>query len=375
MFRRTTKEGLTEKERQAGIVRKIILITLAVLVTLAAAAAIGGWLYISSSLEPVDKDSEEQVSVEIPIGSNASDIGSILEDADVIKNGMVFQYYVRYKNEQGFQAGTYELSPSMNIDTIIDQLKEGTMMKEPSFSFTIPEGTWYKGIVQTMAEAGPHDVEEIRTKLADEEYLNQLIEEHDALTDTVLNEEIRHPLEGYLFPATYEFVDENASIEEITTRMIEQTEEIMVEFSEQVEESDYTFHELLTLASIVEREARQEEDRPKIAGVLFNRLEEGMRLEVDPTVSYAMGEHNYMTSTEDLQTDSPFNTYQHTGIPPGPIASPGRSSIEAVMNPEDNTYLFFYARPGGEVIYNEKYEDHREVQEQYRQEWVEAREE
>ncbi|SFL65056.1 endolytic transglycosylase MltG [Salibacterium qingdaonense] len=375
MFRRTTKEGLTEKEKQARIVRKIILITLAVLVTLAAAAAIGGWLYISSSLKPVDEDSEEQVSVEIPIGSNASDIGSILEDADVIKNGTVFQYYVRYKNEQGFQAGMYELSPSMNIDSIIDQLKEGTMMKEASFSFTVPEGTWYEDIVQTMAEAGPHDVEEIKTKLADEEYLNQLIEEYDALTETVLNEEIRYPLEGYLFPATYEFVDENASIEEIAARMIEQTEEIMVEFSEQVEESDYTFHELLTLASIVEREARQKEDRPKIAGVLFNRLEEGMRLEVDPTVSYAMGEHNYMTSSEDLQTDSPFNTYQHTGIPPGPIASPGRSSLKAVMNPEDNNYLFFYARPGGEVIYNEKYEDHREVQEQYRQEWVEAREE
>ncbi|SFP92937.1 endolytic transglycosylase MltG [Salibacterium halotolerans] len=375
MFGRTKKEGLTEKEKQAGIVRKIILITLAILVLLAAAAAVGGWLYISSALEPVDENSEEQVTVEIPIGSSASDIGSILEDAGVIHNGTVFQYYVRYKNEQGLQAGTYELSPSMEIDTIIDRLKEGTVMKEPAFSFTIPEGTWYEDIVQTIAEAGPHDAEAIRSKLSDEEYLNQLIEEYDVLTDTVLNEEIRYPLEGYLFPATYEFVDENASIEKITARMIEQTEEIMVEFSEQVEESDYTFHELLTLASIVEREARKQEDRPKIAGVLFNRLEEGMRLEVDPTVSYAMGEHNYMTSSEDLQTDSPFNTYQHTGIPPGPIASPGRSSIQAVMNPEDNDYLFFYARPGGEVIYNENYEEHRQVQEKYRHEWVEAREE
>ncbi|MGY4690419.1 endolytic transglycosylase MltG [Salibacterium sp. K-3] len=375
MFGRKKTEDLTEKEKQAGIVRKIVLITLAVLVTAVAAAAVGGYLYISSALEPADKDSDETVTVEIPIGSSASDIGSILEENNVIKNGTVFQYYVRYNNEQGFQAGQYELSPSMDIDTVIDELKDGTVMEEPAFSFTIPEGTWYEGIVQTIAEAGPHEAEAVRSKLEDEAYVKQLIEENDAVTEAVLNEDIRYPLEGYLFPATYEFVEEDTSIEEIAARMIEETEEIMVEFSEQVEESDYTFHELLTLASIVEREARKEEDRPRIAGVLFNRLEEGMRLEVDPTVSYAMGEHNYMTSSKDLETESPYNTYQNTGIPPGPIASPGLSAIQAVMNPEENDYLFFYARPNGEVIYNEEYRDHREVQEEYRHEWVEAREE
>ncbi|WP_051302198.1 endolytic transglycosylase MltG [Salibacterium aidingense] len=375
MFGRTKQGPMTEKEKQAKIVRRIVLITLAVIVTAVAIIGIGGYLYISSALEPVDEDSDETVTVEIPIGSNAEDIGRVLEENGIIKNGTVFHYYVRYNNERGFQAGEYDLSPSMNIEEIIQELKEGMVVEEPEFSFTIPEGTWYEDIVHTIAEETPHELEEIEAKLEDESYLNQLIEDYDVITEDILNEEIRYPLEGYLFASTYEFHEEDVTIEEIIERMIERTQEHMVEFSEQVQESQYTFHQLLTLASIVEREARAQEDRPKIAGVLFNRLEEDMRLEVDPTVSYAVGEHKYMTSMEDLDYDSPYNTYRYGGFPPGPIASPGTPSIEAVMEPASSGHLFFYARRNGEVIYNETYEQHREIQEKYRSEWIEAEEE
>ncbi|RSL31582.1 endolytic transglycosylase MltG [Salibacterium salarium] len=369
------KGPLMEKEKQAKVVRKIIFITLAILVVVIAAVSIGGYLYISSALEPADEQSDESINIEIPIGSNAAAIGEILEEEGVIKNGTIFQYYVRYNNESGFQAGEYELSPSMDIDQIIQELKEGIVEQEYAISFIIPEGTWYEDIVSTISEETQHEESEIRTQLQEEEYVEELIEQYNILTEDILADDIRYPLEGYLFPTKYNFLEEDVEITTIIERMIERTQENMVKFSEQVEENDYSIHEILALASIVEREAREQEDRPRIAGVLYNRLDEGMRLEVDPTVSYAVGEHNYMTSNEDLESESPYNTYRFEGFPPGPIASPGTPSVEAVLNPEESEDLYFYARHNGEVIYNETYEEHREVQEQYRSEWIEAQEE
>ncbi|RSL34430.1 endolytic transglycosylase MltG [Salibacterium salarium] len=371
----SNKGPFKEKKNQAKVVRRIVFITLTILIVVIAAVGIGGYVYISSALDPVDEESDETKNIEIPIGSNAAAIGEILEEEEVIKNGTIFQYYVRYKNESGFQAGEYELSPSMNIDEIIQELKEGIVEQEYSVSFIIPEGTWYEDIISVISEETTHDISDIKAKLEDEEYLAELIDRHNILTEDILDEDIRYPLEGYLFPAKYEFLEEDVKISTIIERMIERTQENMVKFSEQVEENDYSPHELLTLASIVEREAREQEDRPRIAGVLYNRLDEGMRLEVDPTVSYAVGEHNYMTTNEDLESESPYNTYRFEGFPPGPIASPGSPAVEAVLNPEESDNLYFYARRSGEVIYNETYEEHREVQEQYRSEWIEAEDE
>ncbi len=374
MSEKNSKNQLTERAGQAKIVRRIVFIVIAVILLVIIGVSLGGYIYITSALKPLEEESEETVEIEIPIGSSSSSIGQILEEKGVIKNGTIFRYYVTYKNEKGFQAGTYELSPSMDIDEIIHSLKDGTVIKEPELTFTIPEGTWYEDIISQIAEAVPYEEEEIESQLEDEEYVKDLVERFSILDEEVLEADIRYPLEGYLFPARYDFMEEKPELTYIIEQMIERMEENVVEFSEQLEASDYSIHELLTLASIVEREAQHEEDRPIIAGVLFNRLEEGMRLEVDPTVAYAIGEHRYMTSLEDTEIDSPYNTYRYGGLPPGPIASPGVNSIRAVMLPEDSEYLYFYARPNGEVIYNDNYEEHRRTQETYRSEWEEAEE-
>ncbi|MFB4164826.1 endolytic transglycosylase MltG [Alteribacillus sp. JSM 102045] len=374
MSKDNSKDPLEERVKQAKIIRKIVLIVIAVIALVIIGVGIGGYIYITSSLKPVDEGNEETVEVEIPIGSSSSSIGQILEEEGVIKNGTIFRYYVTYKNEKGFQAGTYELSPSMDINEIIRSLKEGTVIQEPELTFIIPEGTWYDDIITRIAKETPYEEEEIEEQLEDEEYLKELIERYEILDEDILQSDVRYPLEGYLFPARYDFEEEKPAISVIIEQMIERMEENVVKFSEQLEASDYSVHDLLTLASIVEREAQRQEDRPIIAGVLFNRLEEGMRLEVDPTVAYAIGEHKYMTSFEDLETDSPYNTYRYEGLPPGPIASPGADSIKAVMIPNDNDYIYFYARQNGEVIYNEDYDEHRKTQETYRSEWEEAEE-
>lgn len=332
-----------------------------------------GFLYISFLLQPVDRTDTRMIEVDIPLGSSVSTIARTLSEHDLIRNEKVFEYYVRLQNEHHLQAGTYELSKSMTVPDIITELTEGRRPLNPAITFTIPEGSNFERIVAIIAEATNFDEEEIKETLTDESIVKKFISKHEILTEEILAEDVRYPLEGYLFPMRYDFYDKDITIEEIVDTMIAQMEHVLFSQKTTRIKKRYSYHEILTLASIVEREAKEQEDRPLIAGVLFNRLKEGMRLAVDPTVAYALGEHRYMTSLQDLEVDSPYNTYMYEGLPPGPIASPGEKAIAAVLSPKESDYLFFYARPNGEVIYNETYEKHRKVQEKYRSEWEEGR--
>ncbi|KMK75748.1 endolytic transglycosylase MltG [Alkalihalobacillus pseudalcaliphilus] len=362
-------ELFEERVAQAKIVRKIVFVTVIILLIAAGIVGLIGYNYITSALKPMDAENPEVVEVEIPLGSGSSTIGTILEENGLIQNSTFFRYYVRYKNESGFQAGTYQLSTGMTMDDMIEELKEGSVMADYALSFTIPEGRWLVNVVDTIAEETDYETDEIFSVIEDDDYLNELIDRYDMLTDEILQEDIRYALEGYLFPARYDFLEEQPEVSTIIEEMLNRTQAIYDRLAGEVEASDYTFHELLTLASIIEREAQQSEDRYKISGVLYNRLDTNMRLQVDPTVAYAIGEHLYITTFDDLEYDSPYNTYRYEGIPIGPIAAPGEDAIIASLRPDDVEHLYFFARVNGEVIYTDTFEEHREVANQYRQEW------
>ncbi|WP_100372009.1 endolytic transglycosylase MltG [Bacillus sp. FJAT-45037] len=361
-----------QRVSEAKVVRKIVLYSIIGLAVMGIIAIISGYFYFKSVLGPVDSGEGEVVEVTVPIGSSSNQIGQILEDEGLIHNGTIFRYYVRYKNESGFQAGEYALSTSMTMDEMIEELKEGRVMEEPELIFTIPEGRWLVDIATMIGNATVHEADDVVDVLTDEEYIESLIEQYSMLTEDVLDEDIRYALEGYLFPARYDFIEAEPSIETIIEAMLDRTQETFDQFASQLEDSEYTAHEILTLASIIEREAQTSEDRYKISGVLYNRLEQDMPLQVDPTVAYAIGEHLYMTTYKNLEIDSPYNTYRYRGIPIGPIANPGQDAIQAAFEPENTDYLFFYARYSGEVIYNETYAEHDRTHQQYRQEWVNA---
>ncbi|WP_017728595.1 endolytic transglycosylase MltG [Halalkalibacterium ligniniphilum] len=361
-----------ERVSQAKVVRKIVFFCVIALVLIVGILGISGFLYVQGALNPMDEEDTEVIEVTIPIGSSTTKIGSILEEEGLIQSGTFFRYYVRYQNETGFQAGDYGLSRSMSLDEIIEELKEGRVLEEPELVFTVPEGLWLEDIASIIAEETGHDIDAVMETLNDREYLEGLIAQYHVLTDDILQEGIRYPLEGYLFPARYDFMEAEPSIEAVIEAMLSRTEAVVGQYEELLEQSDYTIHEILTLASIIEREAQTSEDRYKISGVLHNRLQRGMMLQVDPTVAYAIGEHRYMTTYADTREDSPYNTYRYEGIPIGPIASPGQDSIEAVLRPEETNYLFFYARFNGEVLYSETYEEHNAIHQRYRDEWVEG---
>jgi UPF0755 protein len=353
------RKKMLEHQSEARIVRRIVLtitiVTLLVLIFIGG----GGYLYIKSALEPVDKDSKVQKKVEIPIGSSVTGISEKLAESGIIKNAKVFKYYVKFKNEAGFMAGEYELSPSMEIPEIINRLKTGKVLQQAAFQLTIPEGKQLREIAQIMAKAVNKPEDEVFNQLNDRTFIQTLMVKYpDLLTTDILNPNIKYPLEGYLFPATYPFYKQNPTIEEMVVTMLDQTRKVITPYLAESSDEKITAHQLLTMSSLIEEEATEKADRKKISSVFYNRIEQGMPLQTDPTVLYAQGKHKERVLYEDLEVDSPYNTYKHKGLPPGPIANAGKDSLDAAVNPADTKHLYFLATAEGEVIFTNTLDEH-----------------
>ncbi|MCF7623600.1 hypothetical protein CQ056_04965 [Peribacillus simplex] len=350
---------LLEQQGEAKLVRKIIMITIASLILLIGIVGLVGFLYINSAMKPVDPDDDTIKKVKIPIGSSVNGISTLLEEQGIIKDARVFKYYIKFRNESGFQAGEYKLSPSMPIEDIVTSIKTGKLMKEAAMKITIPEGKQLIQIADIIAGKTGEDPKKVFKKLNDKKFVNSMQEQFpQLLTSEIENEKVLYPLEGYLFPATYDFYEEKPTLESIVIEMLKKTEETLQAYESQMDKNDYSVHEMLTFASLVEEEATAQVDRGKIASVFYNRIEEDMPLQTDPTVLYAKGSHKSRVYYKDLEVKSPYNTYKNKGLPPGPIANAGTTSIDAVLKPEKTDYLYFLATPEGEVLYSKTLDDH-----------------
>lgn len=368
-----------EKRARSRIVRRITVVILAVFLLVIATGSALAYVFVKRSVEPIDPTSTETVEVEVPYGVGSGYIGELLEEKGLVRSSTIFRLYTRFKNESSFQAGTYTLSPSLSLDEMISTLKTGKVIVVPDIKLVIPEGFTIDQVTARLAKTADLPKEQISEKLSDREYIRSLVNQHEMLTEEVLADGIYHPLEGYLFPATYEF-NKGVTLEEIIEDMLEPTERLYQENKNQIAASGRTFHELLALASVVEKEAVTSEDRKEIAGVFENRLADGMKLQSDPTVWYGTGESSIFTTFADLENDSLYNTYRYGGIPIGPIASVSRDAFEATLNPNDTENYYFYARPPredfpkGEVLFEVSYEDHQKNVSKYRSEWEEFEE-
>lgn len=350
---------LLEQQGEARLIRKIIMITIASLILLIGIVGLVGFLYINSAMKPVDPDDDTIKKVKIPIGSSVNGISTLLEEQGIIKDARVFKYYIKFRNESGFQAGEYKLSPSMPIQDIVTSIKTGKLMKEATMKITIPEGKRLIQIADIIAVKTDQDPKEIFKKLNSEKFVNSMQERFpELLTSEIENKNVLYPLEGYLFPATYDFYEEKPSLEAVVIEMLKKTEETLQAYETQMNKKDYSVHQMLTFASLVEEEATAQVDRGKIASVFYNRIKKDMPLQTDPTVLYAKGSHKSKVLYKDLEVKSPYNTYKNKGLPPGPIANAGTTSIDAVLKPEKTDFLYFLATPEGEVLYSKTLEDH-----------------
>jgi len=355
------RQKMLEQHHEARIVRKIVLTISIIMLLSIILIGGGGYLYIQSALKPVDSHSKKQKTVEIPIGSSVTGIGETLEKNGIIKNARVFKYYVKLKNEGGFMAGEYQLSPSMDVQEIVNRLKTGKVLAKASFKITIPEGKQLQEIAVIIAKATHQKEDIVFNKLNDKEYIKTLMSKYpDILTDEILHSTVKYPLEGYLYPATYPFYKPNPSVEEIVTVMLNKTRTVLSEYLNEAKAKKLSVHQLLTMASLVEEEATEKADRKTIASVFYNRMKKGMPLQTDPTVLYAEGKHKEKVYYKDLEVNSPYNTYKNTGLPPGPIANAGKISIEAALNPEKTDYYYFLATAQGDVIFTKTLEEHNQ---------------
>jgi len=306
------------------------------------------WQWWRSNLRPVDLQNKKLVVVEIKKGMGLEAIAGELKEKGLIRNKKAFSLYLRYRGlASSLKAGTYALTKSMSLPEIVQTLVEG---KSLTFKITIPEGYNVVKIAKLLASYGYKEkkvLELCKNPPSDFPYLKEI------------PDKVQFKLEGYLFPATYE-ISYNDNEDKIIEKMLKKFNTVVEKenLRGEAKKRGLTLHQLLTIASMIELEAKKMSERPLIAGVIYNRLQKGMLLELCPTVEYALGRHKLRLSAADLKIESPYNTYKYRGLPPGPIASPGLSAIKAALNPAKHDYLFYVARPDGYHAFSRTYQEH-----------------
>lgn len=228
------------------------------------------------------------------------------------------------------------------------------------------EGSTMTQIAAIVEAKTAYTSDEFMSLIEDEAFQKQLVEKYpQLLTDVSQMEDVRFMLEGYLFPATYE-VHEDMTLEETVENMVSKMDAVLQQYYAQIEESSQSVHEILTIASLVEKEGSDYEDRRKIADVFYNRIELGMPLQTDISVLYSLDTHKERVSHDDLEVVSPYNLYQNTGIGPGPFNSPSEESISATIDPAETDYLYFLADIDTQIVYfAETYQQHLEYKREY----------
>lgn len=332
-----------------GLFPRITLAVVLILVVVGSGAAYYAWNWYEEALEAPSPGRGQEVEFRVSQGQGTAEIAQALEEAGLIRSAFAFRIYSRLEGKDGqLKTGRYRLLDSWGAPEILEALIRGQVI---SFTFTVPEGLKVEEITQRVVSQGFFSLEEWEEALqwarGPESPLADIIPEDDS---------ILQPLEGYLFPETYSLTEET-SARDLVNMMIGQLLKVIgPEEEERAAQLGLDFHQLLTLASIIEKEAVRDEERDIISGVFHNRLKLGMHLGACPTVVYLVGRS--ALTQEDLKTDSPYNTYENPGLPPGPIASPGRASIRAALYPTEVDYLYFVAKGDGSHAFSRTYAEH-----------------
>ena len=311
-----------------------------------AVAAIGGLRWASGPPSPAGAPA----LVVVEPGTSVRALARELEAERVVRSALLLEGWLRLRGDAGrIQAGTYQIPAGTDLFAVADQLVGGGTVLTP---VTVPEGLRLEEIAGVVARSLRIDSAAFAAAATDRALVDSLLDPGVVGTDVP-------SLEGYLFPETYR-VDPAIDARTLASVMVAQFwRTFPPPWRERADSLGMTIHEVVTLASIVEEEARVAAERKTIAGVYTNRLRIGMPLEADPTVQYALGGHRTRVLYRDLEIDSPYNTYRNAGLPPGPIASPGRASLEATLYPDSVPYLFFFAiGEGGRHTFSETYAEH-----------------
>ncbi|MCI8833421.1 MAG: endolytic transglycosylase MltG [Clostridia bacterium] len=341
----------------------IIIVSIIVALIIIVIGSVFTWYNIS--LSPINKDDITPYNLEIPMGSGSSTIAKKLKSEGLIKNELAFKIYVKLNKISNFQAGTYNLTKNLSVKEIVEILQTGKVNGKDTISITFVEGKNMRWVANKIAENTNNSEEDVYALLEDEEYINSLIQKYWFLTDDIKNEDIYYPLEGYLFPDTYQFENKEIKVEKIFETLLNQMDKKLSTYKEDIEKSKYSIHKILSAAAIIENEAVFDKDRKDVAGVIYNRLKENMAIQSDVTTYYAfkieMGSRDLYSS--EINKYNAYNTRgpNMTGkLPVGPISMVSIASIEAAINPNENNYIYFVADKNGKVYFTRTYDEHLE---------------
>lgn len=343
--------------------RKKTLRLIAIIVMVLLVICGGTLVYYNESLKPTGS-AEESVIVHVEQGSSFQMLIDELKETGLIRNTFVAKIYLKLSGTSNLQANTYELNKGMSLPEIMKIVSTGDFNYLHKVQMTIQEGLTLPEVAQIVAEIVGQSKEEVLKQWSDSDYLNTLINDYWFLDgEAILQEGIMFPLEGYLYPETYTNTNGSPTIDELTRMMLDQTSIVLEKYRSDIEALGMSIHEFLSFASVVERESLFDEDRPMIAGVFWNRLEDGMALQSDITVLYAHQRTGIDVSYDDLEIDSYYNTYMYPGLPIGPISNVSDVTIQSCVDFSKHDYYYFYAGPDGKVYYAKTLEEHEENQE------------
>lgn len=287
------------------------------------------------------------VIVEVPAGSSAAAVGELLQEYGLIRSSLLFRIMARLEGLDGqLQAGFYRIRPDMHLQEVLHMLARGAVAVE---QVTIPEGATIRSIAALLERKGLADARRFVELASDDGWL---FGEQRPIPKP------RGSLEGYLFPDTYRFEvgqSEEAIIRKMVARFVQKALPV---YEQLADGSTLSLHEAVTLASIIEKEAMRDSERPLISSVFHNRLRLGRPLQADPTLMYVLDPPPRKLYNKHLAIDSPYNTYRYPGLPPTPIASPGLASLKAALRPADTPYLYFVARGDGTHIFSRTFQEH-----------------
>ncbi|HHT7626320.1 TPA: endolytic transglycosylase MltG [Streptococcus suis] len=380
--RRTTHRTSKQRQRrkkQDNAAKHIVSVIMSIVVVAVLVTGVTGYMWVKSSLEPVNAKATETIQVEILEGSSTLEIGKILVDNKLIKNATIFNYYSKIKSYNNFQSGFYNLKQNMSVDDIAKALQESgtpTAQKEAAGKVLIVEGYTLTQIAQAITDntntkdkndKTPFTAEQFMATVTNQDFINRMVATYPKLFASLpaADSGVIYQLEGYLFPAVYEYSDET-TIEELVEQMIAAMDNRLQPYYETITAKNLTVNEVLTLASLVEKEGSTDEDRRNIASVFFNRLNAAMPLQSNIAILYAQGKLGQETTLAedaaiDTSIESPYNIYWTPGLMPGPVDSPSLSAIEAVINANTTDYLYFVADvTTGNVYFTNNIDEHNQ---------------
>lgn len=340
------KRRIVKKSRRSVQRKSRIGLYAIVIILILVPVALGSWW--TSNLKPVS-DSKQTQAFNLKQGMSAGQVSQELENMKLIRSAEVFRQLCRVeKADSKLVTGMYYLSPSMSSRQILDTLLQGPV--PDIIKITIPEGFTIAEIVNVLAKNGLGKEQEFYDAMQTFQS-----KDYSFLADAPSG---KTRLEGFLFPDTY-FFDKDSKPKDVIDRFLERFEqELTAETKSRLKELNMSVFTWVTKASIVEREAVKQEERPIIAGIFDNRLKKDMALQSCATVQYLLGEVKPVLTLEDIEIDSPYNTYKNTGLPPGPIANPGHASLSAALYPTKTDYFFFVAKNDGSHAFAVTYDEH-----------------